>query len=77
MSAIDNGSDPKPDYNYMYKNPIKLDKDEMMIKNGSSELKYFSSQTQYMKDGDKYRKLQTVQKDNIITQTSSYGDMKL
>jgi len=57
MSATDNGSDPKPDYNYMYKNPIKIDKDEMMIKNGSSKLKYFSSQTQYMKDGDKYRKL--------------------
>ena len=70
-------SDQKPDFDYMYKNPLKLDKDEMMIKNGSSKLKYFSSQTQYMKDGDNYRKLQTVQKNNTITQTSSYGNMKL
>jgi len=57
MSATNNGSDPKPDYNYLYKNPLKFDKDEMMINNGSSKYKYYSSQTQYMKDGEKYRKL--------------------
>ena len=61
MSAMTDSDKPKQDNTFFHKNDLKLpqkqskDKDEIKMKNGkTSKFKYFSSQTQYVKDGDKY-----------------------